>query len=163
MLAWIVIAAAAVQVVSIERSPILTFSAHPERARVTTQVDVGLLRSRSGVKHYWFRRTVKPDNSHVVETRWADTRSCPAGRVALEELTTLEAPRPYVYGLDGRYDLMLIADGVTYRMETDTAPPFHNGKMKLQSNVGTPLARWVEATTTKLSGCWAKTAPKEET
>jgi len=160
MMAWIVTAAAALQAVSIESRPLLTFSAHPELRRVTTQVDVGVLTSRTGPKHYWFRKTVQPDNGQVVETLWADTRTCAGGRAALEELAMLETPRPQVYGLDGRDDVMVTTDGVTYRLETETAPPFQNGQVRLQTNVGTPLARWVEAAFAKLNGCWTAVPPK---
>ncbi len=160
MLAWIMTAAATLQVVSIESRPLLTFSAHPELRRVTTQVDVGVLTTHSGLKHYWFRKTVQPDRGRIVETRWADTRTCAGGRQALEELALLELPRPHVYGLDGSDDITVTADGVTYRLETETAPPFQTGQMSLKTNTGTPLARWVEAAFVKLNGCWTEAPPK---
>lgn len=151
---------AALQVVSMENRPLLTFSAYPMLRHVTTQVDVGVLTSRSGPTQYWFRKTMQPDNGQVVETLWADTRSCTGGRAVLKELAALEPLRPRVYGLDGRHDIMVTADGVTYKLETETALPFRNGQMRLQTNTGTPLARWVEAAFAKLNGCWTAVPPK---
>lgn len=126
---WAILAAVAFQGPSADQRPELTFSAHPELKRVTIQVDVGLLTRRAGIQHYWFRRTVRPDDGRIIETRWADSRNCPAARGALEALEKLEPPRPHVPGLDGSYDLFLQADGVTYRLDSEAAASFAPGRM----------------------------------
>ncbi len=139
--------------------PMLTFSAHPELRRVTTQVEVGFLPDMAGASQYWFRKTVTPDGGKIVETAWTDTRSCPAARPLLENLARLEAPHPHLPGLDGNNDIAITMDGVTYRLDADSAPPFGGGRLVLRTNVGTPLAQWVESALTGLAACWKPTPP----
>lgn len=158
MIALVLIAAA--QAVSMDSPPLLSFSAHPELRQVTTQVDVGFLATKSSPKHYWFRKTVKPDNGQVVEVRWADTRTCAAGRSVLEDLAKMEPPRPHIWGLDGDDDIIVTADGITYRLDTETTLP--NGRMTVRTNIGTPLARWMDAAFAKLEGCWTATPPNRD-
>jgi hypothetical protein len=155
-----ILMAIALQTAAQTYRPLLTFSAYPELRRVTTRVDVGLLAGGRGTKDYWFRKTVQPDGGEIAETLWAVTLSCPGGRSVLEELAALEGPRPHVYGLDGRDDIVMMADGVTYRLDAQSAPPFDNGRITLRTNRGTPLARWVEAALSSLAGCWKQEPPK---
>ncbi|MGC4252870.1 MAG: hypothetical protein QM605_15755 [Sphingobium sp.] len=158
-MAAMILAAIALQTAPQIYHPLLTFSAHPELRRVTTRVEVGLLANGHGEKHYWFRRTVQADGSQIAETSWTDSRSCPESRTSLEELTALEGPRPHIYGLDDTEGIMVTTDGVTYRLEAESAPPYGNGRILLQPNVETPLARWVEKALARLSGCWKENQP----
>jgi len=41
----------------------------------------------------------------------------------------LEAPHPHVPGQDGKNDIAVTMDGVTYCLDTDSAPPFGNGRL----------------------------------
>ena len=159
MFTWFLTALAAQTSVA-DQPPLLTFSAHPELRHVTTQVEAGVIPHPNGPMHYWFKRTVRPDGRNITETQWTDTRRCPYGRQILEELAALAPMQPFVFGLDGQNDVAITLDGTTYKLDTAVTAPFGGGRIHLQTNVGTPLARWVEASFVRLESCWSTEAPQ---
>jgi hypothetical protein len=134
-------------------TPALVFSAHPELRRVTTEVSVTIVPNGKRPE-YLFRKTIRPDGGAIAETQWADSRTCEGARAMLAEVHSLPAARPHLFGIEPTEDLILVADGTTYRLESEASPPYGTGRISLSSNRGTPLAKWVEGAFSVLTSCW---------
>ena len=100
---------------------------------------------------YLLRRTVTSRDAKVVT--WTGTRRCPAGRAPLVALENMPLPVPDVPGL-GEDTESITLDGVNYRLEGSARYSGASARLMLQSNVNTPLARWVEETFAALKPCW---------
>ena len=86
------------------------------------------------------------------ETLFADGRTCSGVRDAVEGLRSLPFP---VVSLP-RDDPELVIDGVSYsvRFSARYGSQF-SGPLELRSNIGTPLAAWVDGTVARVKPCWA--------
>ena len=128
------------------------FSAHHARSRVEIDVAIGTTRSDKGDIIYWVRRTTKRP-SQWAEVSRTDSVRCPAILAMLRSMRDLPAPRPAPPLLDNA-DIIVTADGTTYALTAPAAYPGKSaGEMTLSSNVGTPLADWVERSLAALSQC----------
>lgn len=130
-------------------TPALVFSEHPELRRVTTEVSVTIIPNGKRPE-YLFRKTIRPDG----QTHWADSRTCEGARAMLAAVHSLPAARPHLFGIEPTEDLILVADGTTYRLESEASPPYGTRRISLSSNRGTPLAKWVEGAFSVLTSCW---------
>lgn len=96
-------------------------------------------------------------------TSWAVQETCPALAPALDDLSSVTAMkftgnRPH----DGEGFTM---DGVGYELWVDgQVYPFGQGdykaSLKMESNVGTPLAKWTAATLDAMKSCWSDRKPQ---
>jgi hypothetical protein len=68
----------------------------------------------------------------------------------------LPAPAPYGIG-KGSY---IVLDGIEYRLKAPASYAGAPGTVEITSNIGTPLANWVEASLVALEPCWKDTMPK---
>ena len=128
------------------------FSAHHALSRVSIEVAIGTMRSDKGAVIYWVRRTTKRPGQWAEISR-TDSARCPAILAMLRSMRTLPAPRP-APPLPGNTDIIVTADGTRYELHAPAAyPGMSEGAMTLSSNVGTPLADWVERSLAALGPC----------
>lgn len=138
------------------------FSRAPALAHSSETVDVALVRAPYSTAPPAYtmrltrRRFQQPDAIF-----WADSRTCPALRPVLDALRAVVAPHPQVPGIDPYGDIIL--DGVGYRLKTMARfPNGQDGDLSYSSNVGTPLAAWIDRSLAALARCWSATAPDAE-
>jgi hypothetical protein len=99
----------------------------------------------------------------LVSTRWADGDTCPGLESALEKLSGVVALK---FTGEGPGDVLEVTtDGVGYDLWA-RGPLYPSPKadyrfdLQMKSNVGTPLAEWIEATEKALAACWTDTPPE---
>jgi len=122
------------------------------RYGTVVEVEIGTKDSRVTPVAYYIRRTIKrPDVADEVAE--ADSRTCPAIRGILESMEKIPGPRLVAPFLD-QDGLMITTDGVGYEL---TAPSQYRdageADMTIRSNVGTPLANWVDESLKALAPC----------
>lgn len=130
---------------SFERSPAL----RSDRERVEIAVD-----GRTGDQLEYKLRltprfTLAPD-----EHLWTNSRTCPAVRVVLERLRALQPPAIVPPGF-APSPTQIIVDGFGYRLTAPLADPSGMSRITWTSNIGTPLAAWVEDSLARLKPCWS--------
>jgi hypothetical protein len=137
--------------------PWLTFTREPVLERSVITVEVGPLQNSKRERIYLFRRTIKHGGN--VEVSWADTRTCPAASWVVEESIKVPPPRIQVPGVkDPAADdqITLTMDGVGYSLNSGARYGSRvSSTIRFTSNVGTPLAAWVEESLQKLAPCWS--------
>ncbi|WP_428969369.1 hypothetical protein ACQR50_00320 [Sphingomonas sp. Xoc002] len=104
------------------------------------------------------RMTLRQHGKPTV-TIWADSRTCPGAAEAVRHLRSIPMPTPSLPS--DATDLIL--DGVGYRVRFRA----HYGSeigfpLELNSNVGTPLAEWVNRTRAMLKPCWTTARPAKD-
>ena len=144
---------------TVEPDPYLTFSRSPAFDHRVTTVEVGSLQTSGDRWDYWFRRTVRLGKHSA--TWWTDTRRCPAARWVVDEAIKVSPPKMLVPGVKDRsYESpMITADGVGYSVESMGHYDGRTSDLSFSSNVGTPLAEWVDESLRKLEPCWSKERP----
>ncbi|GGD59702.1 hypothetical protein GRI62_00585 [Erythrobacter arachoides] len=149
--------------------PFMTFSRSPTQVGEPEVVDVGILRGE-GRLQFWFRRTVPRPTAdgaadgiaEAANVTWTDTRRCPGARDAVVAATQIEPPGIHVPGIPVRPDgsVILSLDGVRYAIRASSHYDSYVGSdIVFESNVGTPLANWVEGSLGVLANCWADEEP----
>ena len=140
-------------------SAFLTFGRAPAFEPEAIEVRVGTLwREGDGPRRHWFERTGTREGAPPAYA-WTTSADCPGADAVLARHRSIELPR-----LDNpRTDGMLIAtfDGARYTLETGAfyGAEGRDGRISLQSNVGTSLARWVDEMLAALQGCWSAARP----
>lgn len=99
------------------------------------------------------RRTIRTQ-----EILWASSRTCPAVRPILRQMREIPMPRPAPFGLEDEAP-EIILDGAFYELKAPST--FSNGQMTISSNVGSPLAKWVDGAFASLASCWSKVEARE--
>jgi hypothetical protein len=101
---------------------------------------------------YWFRRSIdKPGEEKRVDQ--VDTRACPRLLDALRALENLPAPKPAPPFLSSD-EISVTVDGIGYALTIPAAYANRStGDMTLTSNIGTPLAEWIEQTLATIEVC----------
>jgi hypothetical protein len=121
------------------------------RAPAPRHEQVCITHDRTARGDYLLRRTATVRGSTVVT--WAATRRCPAAKAQLAALENLQLPALDVPGL-GEDIRSITLDGTIYRLEGSARFGGAPAGVMLQSNVNTPLARWVDETFAMLEPCW---------
>lgn len=89
------------------------------------------------------------------EIKWADSATCPAIRTIVMSMRSIKMPSPAPYGVSTQ-SMTLTLDGTLYSF---AAPSSDNmGKVTISSNVGSPVAAWIDASLKQLAPCWATAA-----
>ena len=128
------------------------FSAHHMLSHIVIDVAIGSTQSDKGEVIYWVRRTTRhlDESPGVAHT---DNVRCPALLAVLRSMRDLPAPRPAPPLLDNA-DILVTADGTLYELHAPAAYSGRTpGEITLSSNVGTPLANWVERSLAALQPC----------
>jgi hypothetical protein len=90
------------------------------------------------------------------EISWADSATCPAIQAVIADMPNIKMPSPAPYGLPDQ-PLTITVDGTLYAL---SAPSSDNmGRLSISSNIGSPLAAWIDSAFPKLEPCWQATAP----
>ncbi|GAA3894562.1 hypothetical protein GCM10022276_12130 [Sphingomonas limnosediminicola] len=131
------------------------FSRAPARHLIRTRVEVGTLGYDQGRKRldFWLRRPVV-SGEHDEEIAWADTRTCAAARTLLASMRDI--PVPKFAPISTSEGPPVIVDGISYRLRTYS----DQGTLTAETNLGTPLAAWVNRALATLNSCWVRTAPQ---
>lgn len=82
--------------------------------------------------------------------RRIESRTCPAIRPMLASLRDLPMPKPAPYGV-GEDNRDIVVDGTAYLLHVPST--FSNGGLTITSNVGSPLAGWVDGALKTLAAC----------
>ena len=103
---------------------------------------------------YFFTREVEDREEHLRARAWTSTEVCPAALPVLRRLERLAMPHPDVPGYR-RGANVIIMDGARYRLNgiarhADGQP----GDYSIESNVGSPLAQWIDKLFSVLEKCW---------
>jgi hypothetical protein len=130
-----------------------TFTAAPAFEPTAIRVKLGTFQAGEGV--YWIvRDRVNREKEHSGPVEFTNSTLCPKVLPQLRRLEDLDMPAPDVPGM-GRDADIIIMDGVSYTLQgssrhADGQP----GDYSIESNVGSPLARWVDGMDAALEGCW---------
>lgn len=137
------------------------FSRAPALEGTSETVDVAIIAMppRSSVAVYAMRitrrRLQQPDT-----IGWADSRNCPAMLPGLKAMRTLAVPHPTVPGMEQRPGISML-DGIGYRLWTQARfDGGGEGRLDFDSNIGTPLAAWVDKSLGALARCWSAVEPR---
>jgi hypothetical protein len=132
------------------------FSRAGALSHVSETVDIAT-GDRAGSKEFPYTlRFTRRRLDAIPEIRWADSATCPAIRTVIADMPNIRMPAPAPYGLPDQ-PLTITMDGARYAL---SAPSSDNmGRMSLSSNVGSPLAVWIDAAFEKLKPCWQANAP----
>lgn len=132
------------------------FSRSPTAPITKTKVEVGTLGFDQGRQQldFWLRRTVKTGVQQREEVTWADTRTCASARPLLASMRDIPVPRFAPVGSSGTPPITL--DGVSYALRTYS----DHGMLTAETNVGTPVAAWVDGALIALEGCWSSRVPE---
>jgi hypothetical protein len=104
---------------------------------------------------YLFRRVVTSGDNDTTVYSYTNTSACPAALPPLRRLARLRMPQPEV-PIFGREENIVVTDGAHYILRgrvihADTQV----GRYEIESNVGTPLALWVDSMLAALRQCWS--------
>lgn len=89
---------------------------------------------------------------------WADGRTCPGVERAVAALRELPPVRPRIPPENKA--LEIIMDGASYVLEVESSYGTAAGtQLRVQTNVGTPLAEWANLVGRELKPCWSATRP----
>jgi hypothetical protein len=130
---------------------LISFSRQPALARTSEEVCIARYNDGQGVNYRL--RQVSTDRLRRVTVAWATTKACPAVLPYLEAMEQLPMPVPDLPWFGNEPQEMTL-DGAGYRLSTRA---LYSGKMSevvVQSNVDTPLARWIDQTLAALAPCW---------
>ena len=132
------------------------FSQAPALRHTTTKVEVGTLGydKGRGQLDFWLRRTVSKPLGAGEDVTWADTRSCAGARPLLASIRDIPVPKFAPIGSSGGAPVTV--DGISYSLRTYS----DEGHLTAETNIGTPLANWVEGALKTLSGCWTDRIPE---
>jgi hypothetical protein len=133
------------------------FSRSGALSHVSETVDIATAdRGNSRAFRYTLRLTRARLGAEPTVT-WADSASCPAVQPVIAGMRDIRMPTPAPYGVPGGEAMTLTLDGARYTL---AAPSSDNmGRLTISSNIGSPLAAWVDAALQQLAPCWTGTAP----
>ncbi len=133
------------------------FSVEPSRGGEAQKVEIGTVpgKTEPGEYVYWLRLTQSKGGQDVVS--YADTRTCNAARdviARMEGLGVSQGAAPHTWG-----HMAITADGAQYRVRMPVKYGDLIGEAALRTNVGTPVAAFVEQSLNDLRPCWSADLP----
>ncbi|WP_252258197.1 hypothetical protein [Erythrobacter aurantius] len=141
----------------------LTFHASPAFSESYVSVDVGRLKGEDSEPAYWFMwRERDKSSGEVRKSRWTDTQNCDAASSVLTSLHGVSPPRVSIpgYEVSPGGGIRIMGDGVHYEISVRAHYSGTEGSdLSFSSNVGTPLAEWIEGSLEVLEPCWSSEAP----
>lgn len=144
---------------STEPVPFLTIT-RSATGLATTQIEIGVLPG-SNQRHYWLRRVESGQGEITVS--WTDTQICAGSRESVVVAARQVAPPEIaVPGIPVTEDgsVVITLDGVQYSFEARSHYEGNiSSSLSFTSNVGTPLADYVERSIAALEPCWAEDMP----
>ncbi len=101
---------------------------------------------------YMLRRTLSQGPSQP-NTSWALTRNCPSAVPHLTGIESLPLPKPDLSGF-GQEAQTIVLDGALYQLSAPALYGGEGGEIHVSSNIGTPLAEWIDSILAALDPCW---------
>lgn len=136
--------------------PWMTLSRSPSFQHGVT-VEIGTLETATS-REYWFKRTAGTEDGPLIS--WTDTTRCPAARSLLGQVRKLKMPRVSVPWFESD-EMIVTADGTHYELSGEAAYGSSSAyDFKIASNLGTPLAAWIDNSLRILEPCWSKEEPR---
>lgn len=132
------------------------FSLAPALQLTKTRVEVGTLGYDGNRQHldFWLRRTVISGSRQQEAITWTTTRTCGSARTLIASMRDIPVPKFAPVGSSEGPPMAL--DGTSYSLRTYS----DDGMLAAQTNVGTPLASWIETALKVLEPCWDTRVPK---
>jgi hypothetical protein len=121
-----------------------------------TEVEVGTLgfdKSRARLD-FWLRRTVGGGVGRQEEVTWTETRTCGSARPLLASMRHIPVPKFAPIG--SSKGPPIIVDGMSYALRTYS----DDGMLSENTNLGTPLAAWIDGALATLEKCWSSRVPE---
>jgi hypothetical protein len=119
---------------------------------VIETVDVATVERGSANTFRYKLRLTRKNLKGARQVRYADSGNCPAIQNVIKSMKSLKMPAPAPYGWwDGPLRLR-VQDGIGYSLSAPSSDS--NGQMTISSNMGSPLAAWVDSALKKLEPCW---------
>jgi hypothetical protein len=119
---------------------------------VTETVDVATAERGDSTAYRYRLRLIRKTLNGVPQVQYADSVKCPAIQNVITSMKSLKMPAPAPYGSwDGRLRIR-VHDGIGYSLSAPSSDS--NGQMTISSNMGSPLAAWVDTSLKKLEPCW---------
>lgn len=133
-----------------------TFSRDDWGRQTKTRVEVGTIGFDRGARRldFWLRRSMTRGVGHQEEVSWADTRTCAPARAVLASIRDIPVPRFAPVGTSKGPPL--VTDGVAYALSTYS----DDGGLSENTNLGTPLAAWIDGALATLDRCWSSRVPE---
>lgn len=129
------------------------FSRGPALAGDDETVEIALDGSTGNRPEYKLRLT-RQSPGRPAERLWTNSRTCPAVRVVLERLRALTPPPIVPLGFEPQSQEVIV-DGIGYSLTAPLADPFGRAKITWTSNMGSPVAAWVDDSLIRLKPCWS--------
>lgn len=130
------------------------FSRSGALSRVSETVDIATGEGKGTAQFPYKLRLTRSSPEGKIEIKWAESTTCPTVRSVIASMHDIAMPLPAPYGVPGE-STEIIVDGAGYFL---TAPSSYiMGKMTLTSNVGSPLAKWIDTALEQLAPCWTET------
>ncbi|MCW3849391.1 hypothetical protein OF829_19295 [Sphingomonas sp. LB-2] len=109
----------------------------------------------------WFAADFSGADPGDTKRRWTDGRRCPAAVPVLQRVEMLSGPSPRIPLEGGRPWGGSVLDGTWYTLNVQMGVLGDQsvGPVRIESNVGTDLARWAHDLTQALKPCWSDVMP----
>ncbi|AYO80320.1 hypothetical protein [Sphingobium yanoikuyae] len=120
-------------------------------SHVEEKVEIATDPDRRSSEFPYRLRYSRTDGDGQVMVRWADSRDCPTVTAVIHGMRDMKPPAIQPYGIPGE-SLSIVMDGTGYFLSAPSADL--QGRIRISSNVKTPLARWVDNAFTRLAPCW---------
>jgi len=121
---------------------------------VSDSIEIGL--DSPGAKTQAYRLQLTHRTPQVTRIAVTDSLSCPAVRQVVASMRDLEMPHPAPV-IPGESIRIWVMDGTQYTLHAPST--YQNGAMTIDSNGGSPLARWVDGALKALEPCWSPAEP----
>lgn len=132
------------------------FSRSGALSHVSETVDIATAARGNSPDFRYTLRFTKIRLGKTVTIAWADSANCPAVRTVIASMRDIKMPTPAPPGVSGEA-ITITLDGAGYSL---SAPSSDNmGRLTIRSNIGSPLAAWIDASLQQLEPCWTTTAP----
>lgn len=127
------------------------FSRSGALSHISEKVDIATGDRGAEEDFRYILRLTKKSLDGNPQIAWADSATCPAVRSIISNMRDLKMPSPAPYGLKDQLRPLTV-DGTGYSL---TAPSSDRmGKLTISSNIGSPLASWIDASFEQLKPCW---------
>jgi hypothetical protein len=132
-----------------------TYTAYASFQPGRIQVDIGTTGGVGPDRRYWFIRSPRDrGGKRIGRSDYTSSTLCPQAMAKLRDLEHLDMPRPDVPGT-GDEETVIVLDGVLYTLRGWARHADGQlGEYSIESNVGSPLARWIDSMSDALEQCW---------
>jgi hypothetical protein len=127
-----------------------TFSKSASLIYITETARISLIQptTAAGRRSYGIRYTWQRQFPATTKTKWIDSAECPVIDEVIASMNGLEMPHPTPYGVG--IPPPIVVDGTTYSL---TPSSYSNGQLTISSNIGSPLAAWIDDAFAKIASC----------